>query len=210
VASGETATARVPKLAAEGAWDRRRRLVALDIEAIALELFAESGFDTVTVDQVARAAGISESTFFRYFSTKDEVLFSMPRRVAGRICDAVNARPEHESVLEAWRAVIMAGAYSTHEDLRSSRQLHLIIGQSPVIGERIGADPVPARRHVETVAARLGLTETDLRVNVLATAIRGALATASIAWYADPDGLDLGALMIEALDVLEVMGTLGR
>jgi TetR/AcrR family transcriptional regulator, regulator of mycofactocin system len=190
----------------EGPWDRRRRLVALEIEGIALELFAETGFDAVTVDQVAHAAGISESTFFRYFSTKDEVLFSMPRRVAARICDAVDARPEQETVLEAWRAVIADRVYDTAEDVRASRQLHRIIEQSPVVGERIAADPVPAQRNVATVAARLHTSETDLRATVLATVIRGAVAAATVAWYADPDGLDLGALMLEALDVLEGIG----
>ncbi|HEX5587744.1 MAG TPA: TetR family transcriptional regulator, partial [Acidimicrobiia bacterium] len=100
----------------ENAWDRRRRLVALEIEAIALELFAESGYDSVTVEQVARAAGISESTFFRYFPTQEDVLFAMPRRVALRICDAVDERPAGESVLQAWRAVIVDGGYSSDED----------------------------------------------------------------------------------------------
>jgi hypothetical protein len=96
--------------------------------------------------------------------------------------------------------------YATDEDLRASRQLHRIIEQSPAVGERIAADPVPAQRNVATVAARLGTSGTDLRATVLATVIRGAVAAATVAWYADPDHLDLGALMIEALDVLETVG----
>jgi TetR/AcrR family transcriptional regulator, regulator of mycofactocin system len=208
-AADRSAATAIRTLPVENAWDRRRRLVALDIEAIALELFAESGFDAVTVDQIARAAGISESTFFRYFPTKEDVLFAMPRRVAMRICDEVDARPDGESVLESWRAVIVGGGYSSDEDRRASEQIHRIIQRSPIVGARIGADAVSSQRHLDTIARRLGTTEVDLRANVLAAALRGALSAASVAWYAEP-GRDVETLMTEALDLLEVIGDLGR
>ena len=49
---------------------RRREFTADEIERVAIELFAVRGFDTVTVDEIAEAAGISARTFFRYFPTK--------------------------------------------------------------------------------------------------------------------------------------------
>jgi len=41
----------------------------------ALALFARDGFDTTTIDQVSQAAGVSPRTFFRYFPTKESVVF---------------------------------------------------------------------------------------------------------------------------------------
>src|SRR5690348_8816755 len=65
--------------AAEQASGRRGRPPSTsrrELRLIALGLFAEHGFDSTTIEQVAAAAGVSERTFFRYFTTKASVLWS--------------------------------------------------------------------------------------------------------------------------------------
>lgn len=55
---------------------RRRNATRIDIREAALELFERQGVDNTTSEEIARAAGISQRTFFRYFATKEEcVLF---------------------------------------------------------------------------------------------------------------------------------------
>lgn len=54
--------------------ERTRRAVQLQIRADAMGLFETQGFRATTVDQIARAAGVSVRTFFRYFETKEDVL----------------------------------------------------------------------------------------------------------------------------------------
>ena len=51
----------------QGAWEQRRVQVALRIELAGLQLIGERGLDDVTVEQIAKEAGISVRTFFRYF-----------------------------------------------------------------------------------------------------------------------------------------------
>jgi AcrR family transcriptional regulator len=46
-----------------------------ELELVALQLFAERGFDSTTVDDVAEAAGIGRRTFFRYFASKNDVVW---------------------------------------------------------------------------------------------------------------------------------------
>src|SRR6476659_6944638 len=47
-----------------------------DVVAAALELFERQGFEATSVEQIAQAAGISRSTFFRQFGGKDDVVFA--------------------------------------------------------------------------------------------------------------------------------------
>ena len=58
----------------ESGWDRRRSVLLSRYERIAWELFASRGFGTVTVDDIAMAAGVSSRTIFRYFPTKEDLL----------------------------------------------------------------------------------------------------------------------------------------
>lgn len=46
-----------------------------ELELVALQLFAERGFERTTVDDVAEAAGIGRRTFFRYFASKNDVVW---------------------------------------------------------------------------------------------------------------------------------------
>src|SRR4051812_40853348 len=56
-------------------------------------LFAERGYDTVTVADICTAAEIAPRTFFRYFPTKEDVLAEPARQMAGRLTDAIAAAP---------------------------------------------------------------------------------------------------------------------
>ncbi|MDE3103623.1 MAG: TetR family transcriptional regulator [Acidobacteriota bacterium] len=53
---------------------RKQMLVRDAIFQSAIELFARQGFDQTTVEEVAHAAGVSRRTFFRYFTSKDDLL----------------------------------------------------------------------------------------------------------------------------------------
>jgi AcrR family transcriptional regulator len=67
----------------------------------AMQLFAQRGFDHVTVAEVAKAANVSEKTVYNYFPTKEDLFFDeVPEREAALVA-AVTGRREGESVLQA-------------------------------------------------------------------------------------------------------------
>ena len=63
------------------------------LERAALALFTERGYEATTVADIADRAGLSKSTFFRYFADKREVLFGAPNMLAERFCDAILVAP---------------------------------------------------------------------------------------------------------------------
>lgn len=58
-----------------GIRERARGALRGELADVALRLFEERGYDETPVDEIAAAAGISPRTFYRYFGTKEDVLF---------------------------------------------------------------------------------------------------------------------------------------
>lgn len=85
-------------------WDRRRQLLLGEYERVALELFADRGFHTVTVDEIAEAAAVSPRTLFRYFATKEDMLLALPRRgLAAATASLARLAADPEPLPAAWR-----------------------------------------------------------------------------------------------------------
>lgn len=71
------------------------------LEAAAIELFAERGFDTTTVDDIAARAGLAKSGFFRHFRNKRDVLSGGHDALESTFSEAVRAAPPAASLLDA-------------------------------------------------------------------------------------------------------------
>jgi AcrR family transcriptional regulator len=108
----------------------RDRLVA-----VAFDLFDVRGFDETTVDDIARAAGVGRTTFFRHFGSKESVIFpehdDLLARIAGRL-DAGDADSRDSAVTEAARLVLR---YYVGEGDRA-RIRYRLISSIPVLKAR--------------------------------------------------------------------------
>src|SRR6516162_2681459 len=84
------------------------------LERAALELYAERGFEQTTVAEIAERAGLTERTFFRYFTDKREVLFwgqgALQEIYVSTIADA----PDSAAPIEAVAAALEAAAPVFH------------------------------------------------------------------------------------------------
>lgn len=91
-----------------GVRDIARDAVRTHVVAVGIDLFTEHGFDAVTIDQLAEAAGISRRTFHRYFSAKEDVVVGDPTRLGELVRNALDSRPANE---DPW--VSLRCAYAT-------------------------------------------------------------------------------------------------
>src|SRR5437588_7853527 len=94
---------------APGLRERKKQQTRQLIFDAASRLFAERGFDAVTVAEVARAADVSEVTVFNYFPTKEDLFFGGMDVFEGQLVEAVRRRAAGESALAVFRRGIDEG-----------------------------------------------------------------------------------------------------
>ncbi len=113
---------------APGLRARTRRAVQAEIGGAAMRLFLEQGFDATTMEQIARAAGISRRSLFRYFSTKEDIVLGHLVEAGLAVKDALEARAVSEPPWEALRAALEALAldpqYSPERTLGIAKMLY--------------------------------------------------------------------------------------
>lgn len=186
--------------------DRRRRLVRDDIGRAAVHLFAEQGYDNVTVADIATAAGISERTFFRYFTTKDEVLLAYERRLWDRLVTAVAARPPSEGPVTALREAFLATSAVAPADRMRVAQLGSILAQAPELNARSrGYRLLNDSDLIELILARFPANTAASRsqARVIVTAMNAVAAAEFGAWAQSGGRGDPAARIGAALTLLE-------
>ncbi|GAA1012888.1 TetR family transcriptional regulator [Acrocarpospora pleiomorpha] len=98
-----------------GLRERKKEQTRRRIAEVAMRLFAERGYDAVTVNEIAAAAEVAKVTLFKYFPTKESlVLEGVAEEDLARI---VSSRPPGQSPLTALRAYYRASATTTPDHL---------------------------------------------------------------------------------------------
>ncbi|MBE7187811.1 mycofactocin system transcriptional regulator [Jatrophihabitans endophyticus] len=104
------------------------------LEVIALELFTTHGFDETTIDHIAAAAGVSKRTFFRYFDSKADVLWSAFDLEVDSIRRELHDLPESLPVMDAVRHAVLAVNHYRADDVPELRARMKLIGSVPELG----------------------------------------------------------------------------
>jgi len=181
--------------------DRQRDFARLEIERAAMDLFAEYGYGNVTVEQVARAAGIGRRTFFHHFESKDELLQAFDRRLNRRALAAYRERPGHEPAAFALTRALLAPALMSPEEQRVAYQRIRVLQES---GDEkvVSSDPEVEQAFVQETRDRLGDGGDELRAAVIVWTVFAAARAAGRAWIAQGGRGSLHQLLASAFDQL--------
>lgn len=106
--------------------ERNRLRTRNDIIEAALALFLEQGYEATTVDQIAKAAGVSPATLFRHFPSKEDVLFGDEDNSAAAMVRHVAERADPAPTLAALAEPVTTFA-AEMEDERTPRLTHLVM-----------------------------------------------------------------------------------
>lgn len=168
--------------------DRKREVVRAGLSRVAIDLFAEKGFDSVTVDDIAKAAGISARTFFRYFASKDDIVLDLASHLHERLLSAFEQRPPSETAVEALRTAYKQTSVVADDDRARVISIGRILSSSPALRmASFGRPWIDGAPLVSAVAARMGTAPGDQRARLIVAAM-SAVATAEWHAWIDEDG----------------------
>jgi AcrR family transcriptional regulator len=115
--------------------ERRKQATVDDIVSVAIDLFSRDGFEATTVDAIAAAAGCSRRTFYRYFASKDEILFYDLGAAFEQLRDALDqALASGANVWVATCDVITQLIARFPDDERPVRRMELWLSQAALRG----------------------------------------------------------------------------
>jgi AcrR family transcriptional regulator len=107
------------------------------LELAALELYGERGFESTTVAEIAERAGLTERTFFRYFTDKREVLFWGARALQEFLVSNVDGAPASSAPIEVIIGALDEAASVIFEERRElARQRQAVIAANAELQER--------------------------------------------------------------------------
>ena len=182
-----------------GLRERKKARTREALQEAAMERFSRQGFDGTTVEEIAEACEVSPRTFFRYFPTKEDVLFADGEARRERLLAVIAERPVDEPAFGALRAAMRTLTADYRDDRDALVTRFQIIAASPHLqaykaehqhGWEADVADVLERR---ALAQHAPVARDELQlVTAVATA---ALRVALDAWVADASAPDLGVLL---------------
>jgi mycofactocin system transcriptional regulator len=172
------------------------------LQLIAVEMFSERGYDQVTIEDLATAAGISRRTFFRYFPSKADALMGDFDEEVEHLREALHDSDPNLPVMEAIRTAVVAARSCAVVDPAELRRRLLLQYRNPVLlANALTHYEILKRVVAEFAAGRLGQSLDALLPQAIAGAVYGVADAAYQSWMADPTA-ELGPTLDGALAAL--------
>ena len=182
----------------------KRDAVRAGLARVAIDLFARRGFEAVTIDEIAQAAGISARTFFRYFPAKEDIVLDLGDRLQARLLAALAERPAREGAVEALHRAYVATSTVPPGERDRVLQVGRVLASSPALRSasygRPWANGAPI---VAQVAVRMEAGLADPRPRIIAAAMAAVATTEWHAWVDDGGTGDPAERIDAALRALE-------
>jgi mycofactocin system transcriptional regulator len=182
---------------------RPRATTRDEVGRVALELFARNGFERTTLDDIADAVGIGRRSLFRYFPSKNDMVWGEFERVMERLRQELDAAPEALPLIETiGRAVVASNSYPD-EALPELRIRMTLITTVPALQGHSMLRYAAWRGVVaDYVARRLDQAPDDLVPETVAHVALGTAMAAFVRWASHP-GDDLQQNLERAFALLE-------
>ena len=190
-------------MSSPGLRERKKQKTRWSIQEHALRLFQEQGYEQTTVDQIAAAAEVSPSTFFRYFKAKEDVVTE--DEYDPLLLGLLAEQPPDRPILSALRHVVtdVLGQIGPDESARLYQRTKLQLSVPALRARMMDGFAGNLDMLAVGIAERVGRSADDPRVRVFVGALVGAMLVAIIGWAEAGGKSSLGEALDEALAYLE-------
>ncbi|MFD7902793.1 TetR/AcrR family transcriptional regulator [Kitasatospora sp. NPDC059722] len=183
-------------------WDRSRQAAVQEILDTAVRLFAEQGYEQTTIAQIAREAGVSQRSLFRYFGTKEDLVCGDQDALGELLKRTVEQQPATVSAWDALRAGFETVLTANHTPERVLELSRLIFNTPSLRARYIEKRLNWQAQLVPIVQARLGTAPgqgPDPRAKAIVATVFACVDTASELWAEHEGRLDLTDLYDQCL-----------
>ena len=183
--------------------DRKKLETRYALASVAAELFGKRGFDAVTIDQIADAAGVSRRTYFRYFATKEAVVFPRAADRLERFRTMLARYRDRDSPFSAVRRACleMAEEFGSHREELLLQ--HRIVESSAMLISHQSALDLEWEAAIAEALMRGTSRGARRGASILAGAVMGAIRATLREWYIGEARADPVALANEMLTLVE-------
>lgn len=163
---------------------RKQQVVRDVIWDAATDLFAEKGFDETTVEDIAKAAGVSRRSFFRYFSSKNDLMAQGIVNYGDYLTEAIAACPAGRPLAEVFRRTVTQVAEVSAAKARTRKIMQVAMTYPAAREAQLSRMAELQERLAEAFARRSRESgEDDLMPNILAGLTLSFLAVTFRAWF---------------------------
>jgi len=185
-----------------GLRERKKARTRDALRDAALQLFHRDGFEQTTIEDIADACEVSPRTFFRYFPTKEDLLFSDADDRCGRLLTTIAAQPPDVGPLPA----LLAGALAVADDYGAERARLVLRKRVLTSSPQLRASSAERQRGWEDAAVQLlaqraaaqGLDASPFELRLVVATGLAALRVALDEWLDGDDSGDITRLVEEA------------
>lgn len=183
--------------------ERKKLKTRQAIRREAYRLIAEQGYENTTVEQIAAAAEVSQSTFFRYFGTKEDLVLTDEYDPA--MVTALLARPSDEPFLHSCRESLIGLIRELSQHERDELLIRMrLVKDVPALRARMHEDANnPQLLYLDVLTRRTGVEEPTFEMRITAAAIGAATTEAALRWAESEGTLDLADLVDDTFAFLE-------
>ena len=150
-----------------GLRERKKAQTRASVQTIALDLFARQGYGATTVEQIITLAEISESTFFRYFPTKEDLVIS--DEFDPMMIESFMSQPPELSVLEALRMSMRAifDNLTPEQRAEQNERIELVMSEPALRSAAISQFSDMMSMFSVAIAQRTGRSPEDFQIRVI-------------------------------------------